>query len=97
VTGISEIVAGAKGVTMGDDMTRAELAQHLKDFEDRVTVHFEETQSLVRLSLERLDMGRETTERALADLRREGHQLRALLESRLTHVSHRVDRLDRRS
>jgi hypothetical protein len=82
---------------MGEDTTRAEFAQYLKDFEDRIKVHFAETQSLVRLSVERLDTGRETTERALADLRREGHQLRALLESRLTHVSHRVDRLDRRS
>jgi hypothetical protein len=82
---------------MGEDMTRAEFTQQMKDFEDRIKVYFEETQSLVRLSLERLDMGRETTDRSLADLRREGHQLRALLESRLTHVSHRVDRLDRRS
>ena len=82
---------------MGEDMTRVEFAQHMKDFEERIKVYFEETQSLVRLSLERLDMGRETTDRGLADLRRESHQLRALLESRLTHVSHRVDRLDRRS
>ena len=81
---------------MGEDMTRAELAQQLKDFEDRIKVDFEETRSLVRLSLERLDMGRESTERSLADLRRESHQLRTLLESRLTHVSQRVDRLDRR-
>jgi hypothetical protein len=97
VTGIAEIVAGAKGVTMGEDLTRAELAQQMKDFEDRIKVHFEETRSLVRLSLERLDMGREGMERSFADLRRESHQLRALLESRLTHVSQRVGRLDRRS
>ena len=58
-------------VTMGDDMTRAEFAQYLKDFEDRIKLQF-------------------------ADLRRESHQLRALLESRLTHVSQRVDRIDRR-
>jgi len=56
---------------MGEDMTRAEFAQYLKDFEDRIKMQF-------------------------ADLRRENHQLRALLESRLTHVSHRVDRIDRR-
>jgi hypothetical protein len=82
---------------MAEDMTRAELAQQMKDFEDRIKVDFEETRSLVRLSLERLDMGRESTERSFADLRRESHQLRAMLESRLTHVSQRVDRLDRRS
>ena len=82
---------------MGEDMTRAEFTQYLKDVEDRIKVQFEETRSLVRLSLERLETDRETTERGFADVRRENHQLRRLLESRLTHVSHRVERIDRRS
>ena len=82
---------------MGEAMTGAEFAQQMRDLEDRIKIHLEETRSLVRLSLERFDMGRESTERSFADLRRASHQLRALLESRLTHVSQRVDRLDRRS
>jgi hypothetical protein len=82
---------------MAEDLTRAEFAQYTKDFEERLTVQLEETRSLLRLSLERLETGRESTERGFAELRRESQQLRRLLESRLMHVSHRVERIDRGS
>ena len=82
---------------MGEHVTRAEFAQGMKDLEHALRVECEETRSLIRLSLQQLHSGREITERGFADVRRESHQLRALLESRLTHVSHRVDRMDRRS
>jgi hypothetical protein len=77
---------------MSENLTRVEFAECMKDLK----LELEETRSLIRLSLQELQTGRETTERGFADVRRESHQLRALLESRLTHVSHRVDRMDRR-
>ena len=96
---------------MADKMIeRSEFFEYMQAFEERfngrmqafeqrinsrVDVHFDETQRLVRLSFEAIDALRETTDRGFADLRRDNHENKTLLEAALTHVRTRVDRLER--
>lgn len=79
-------------------LTRSEFLEYMKAFEERfnsrMTVQFEETRALIRLSLEGLDALRETTERGFAEIRRENHDNKTLLEAALKHVRRRVERIE---
>jgi hypothetical protein len=80
---------------MADEMlTRSEFLEYMKAFENRITIQFEDTQRLIRLSLEGLDALRETTERGFAEIRRENHDNKTLLEAALKHVRRRVERVE---
>ena len=63
-------------VTMANDnvMTRAEFVEYMEAFENRIKVRFEETNSLIRLSVEAVDALRKTTVRGFADMRGEHQQ-----------------------
>jgi hypothetical protein len=84
---------------MADEMMkRSEFLEYMQAFEERFTnrmdVQFEETRGLIRLSLEGLEALRETTERGFADVRRENHENRTLLEEVVKHVRKRVERVE---
>jgi hypothetical protein len=89
--------------TMADEMIkRSEFLEYMQAFEERsdsrfgrlgqsMKVQFEETRSLIRLSLEGLDALRETTTRGFNDWRTENQENQTLLEAALTHVRRRVE------
>ena len=80
---------------MADEMlSRSEFLEYMKAFENRITIQFEDTQRLIRLSLEGLDALRETTERGFAEIRRENYDNKTLLEAALKHVRRRVERVE---
>jgi hypothetical protein len=70
------------------------LEQRMGGVEHRMNIQFEETRSLIRLSLEGLDALRETTERGFAEIRSENHDNRTLLEAAVKHVRRRVERVE---
>jgi hypothetical protein len=76
---------------------KSEFLEYMAAFEQRMKVQFEDTRSLIRLSLEGLDALRESTDRGFADLRRENDQTHALLEAALKHVRQRVEAIEDRT
>ncbi len=92
---------------MANNVTRVEFAEYMTSFEARIdkrfdslerymNVQFEETRSLIKLSLEGLEGLRETTERGFAEVCRENQENKTLLEAALRHVGHRVENVERR-
>jgi hypothetical protein len=81
---------------MADEMIRkSEFLEYMESFERRVNIQFEETRSLVRLSLEGLEVSRETTERGFAEVQRTNRENKILLEAALTHVRRRMEKVER--
>jgi chromosome segregation ATPase len=71
------------------------MDSRLDRLEHSMTVQFEETRGLIRLSLEGLDALRETTERGFAEVRRANGDHKTLLEAALKHVRRRVENVER--
>jgi hypothetical protein len=80
---------------MADEMIeRSEFLEYMQAFEERITIQFEDTRSLIRLSLKGLDALRETTERGFNDLRNENQENKTLLEAALRHVRRRGEDIE---
>jgi hypothetical protein len=69
------------------------LNERVGALEQRMNVQFEDTRSLLRLSLEGLGALRESTARGFSVVRRENHENRTLLEEAVKHVR-RVERVE---
>lgn len=84
---------------MADDVTRTEFTGYMKAFEERLTqrmdVQFDETRSLIRLSLEAVDSLRETTARGFNEVRQQLDEQSDLLKTAVKHVRRRVETLER--
>lgn len=93
-------------VRIADDVTRTEFSDYMKAFEERLKqreerlmqrmdVQFDETRSLIRLSLEAVDSLRETTASGFNEVRQQLDEQSDLLKTAVRHVRRRVETLER--